>query len=843
MEPSRDALIVRIAKTDSNLGMSAFYSGGGADNIPYAEIPYTEKEISGLCAAIDSVLSNVRETTGPQGDLLQQLTDAGRKLFEKIFSQPVKDCIRKARIDYLIFSIDEELMRIPWELLHDSRDFLCLRFMLSRSVGAHEFKGVYYRPVAKQLNAMVFAPTSAFIGMAYNEGIAVINELYTKRGKVKASLQIMDVGLKFLDDNLKGHDIVHFVGQIEYTPFDSSRSGWVFSDGVFSADKIRSLGRSARLPAFVFSDAYQYGRPENWPLKSTFRREACDMAAAFLSSGTDHFIGTFWKIPDEARVLFVKEFYSMALAGESAGEALRLARSKLIDVYGRPSLVWATYALYGDPTMNIFESKVEFSKPAPIAESGGGLLAMPGLGKIKIPLIVLAILTATFFADRLFSRVYVASAPTRMGEEIGSGLKYLAAFKESDKDIKDALEQGDAAFRGSRGFNILWWKDIAVDALRDLREKWAAKLAIVFGKTSSPLTTEVELAKLYGDIFSTEGAVYLNMLARLEIKATLNFDGVTATVRPIKDVRARKLFVKAKILRADRNIKEALKAAQAALSITRIKDDRRDEATVLCLLGALYLESGSKKEAAVCMAENKKLLEAMRDTLGTADACFNLGLLVGRTSVIARRIDIRYLEKALETYKSVKDYNSARDACLWLGYSYAVRKEFDASIKYVDAAAKIATTNDDTAGQALAYKAYGDIYIGMREYVTAENFYKQALAILRTNEKEEGVLAYLDSLYRMAFLNANWRDRVGEENFSGQIAKYMSDPKMVRVTARYKNIFKVLDIINSFSGEDIPKEAMGRLYTQMAVTSLEIGDRKTADRLLDLAPSYKAKGA
>jgi tetratricopeptide (TPR) repeat protein len=839
MEPARDALIIRIAKTGENLGMSAFYSDGSADNTPYTEIPYAEKEIAALCGTIDSVLSKVHETAAPQSTSLQQLADAGQKLFETVFSLPIKECVRKSRVEFLVLSVDDELMRMPWELLHDRKEFLCLRFAVSRSVGVHEFKGAFYRPSARRLKAMVFAPTSAYIGMAYNEGIAVINEFYTKRGKVEASFEIMDVGLKFLNDNLEGHDIVHFVGQIAYDPFGSSKSGWVFSDGVFSADEIRSLGMSGRLPYFVFSDAYQYGPPEAWPLKNTFRREACDMAAAFLSSGTGHFIGTFWKIPDEARILFVKEFYSQALAGIPVGDALRLARMKLIQAYGRPSLVWATYALYGDPMMTIFETKIEFSRPAPAAGSGGGLLAMPAFGKIKLPVIVLAILVATFFADRLFNRTYVARQQPRVGREIGSGLKYLVSMKEAGKDVAEAIRGGDSVFRGQGAFNILWWRDVAFDELQRLRDKCSAKLMDAFGKALSPLTAESELARLYGDIFFTQDAVYLDMLARLSIKATLDFDGVTATVRPVKDKRARKLFVKAKIFLAGGNSEKALKVAQAALAITRIKDDRRDEATVLGFIGALYMENGFYKEAAVCMAENKNLMEAMRDTMGTADACFNLGLFAGRRSGIAGRIDIRYLDKALAAYRSVKDYNDAGGACLWLGYSYAARKEFDTAIRYLDAAAKMAANNNDASTQALAYKAYGDIYIGMKDYVSAENFYKQALAIVRLSEKEEDLLAYLDSLYRLVFLNAYWHDRVGEAKFFRQIVKFKDDPKVRRITAPYKNAYGMLGMLNSLSGEAVSKEAMRRLYTLMATSFFQMQNYKTANRLLDLALSYK----
>lgn len=842
MEQNRDALIIRIAKTETNLGMSAFYSSGSVDSVPYSEIPHSEKDISATSEIIDGLLSKAYDSVGPQDAPLQQLADSGRKLFEIVLSQPIKDCIRKSRDTYLIFSIDEELMGLPWELMHDGREFLCLRFAMSRSVGRHEFKGAYYQPVRKQLKAMVLAPSSTSIGMSYNEGVAVINAFYTKREKVKASLQIMDIGLKFLNDNFRGNDIAHFVGQVDYNQFDSSKSGWSFFDGVFSSDRIRSIGRLGGLPYFVFSDAYQAGRPGTWPVKNSSRGETCDTAKAFLSSGTGHFIRTFWKMPDEARVAFVSEFYGQALAGETVGEAVRLARSKVISSFGKSSLAWATYSLYGDPAMTIFERKIEASSPAPIAAPVGGVLTLPSFSKIKMPLIILAILTATFFADRVFNRAYVAREETGVGKEIGSGLKYLVSMKESDKDITDAIGKGDSAFRGSGAFNVLWWKDIAIDAIQRFSDQWTAKLSGRFGKSASPLTAEIELARLYNDIFCTENSLYLGMLAKVNLKASLNIDALAATVRPIKDTRARKLFIKAKISRADGKIKDAIKYAQAALVVARAKDDRRDEATVLGFIGALYIESGKQKEAIVCIFESKKLLEKLRDTIGTADAYFNLGLLVGRMHEIARRADIRYLEKALRIYKSAKRYDDAGRTCLFLGYSYAARNEFDTAIGYIDSAVKIAKSNDDIVGQALAYKAYGDIHIEKKEYVNAENFYKHVLTILKLPENDEDALACLDSLYRMDLLNLSWRDRVGAANYFGQIVKFMDNVKFRGITDRYKNTFKILGMLNSFSGEDIPKDTMRSLYMQMAVSSFAAGDHKSADRFIDLALSYKAKG-
>src|SRR3990167_1129834 len=98
MEPNRDALIIRIAKTLDRLGMSAFYNSKSADFLPYSEVAASEKDISASWGQIADILSKGPPGADPRGAaLLAALTAAGRQLFEIIFTQEIKSCIRKAR--------------------------------------------------------------------------------------------------------------------------------------------------------------------------------------------------------------------------------------------------------------------------------------------------------------------------------------------------------------------------------------------------------------------------------------------------------------------------------------------------------------------------------------------------------------------------------------------------------------------------------------------------------------------------------------------------------------------------------------------------------------------------
>jgi len=109
------------------------------------------------------------------------------------------------------------------------------------------------------------------------------------------------------------------------------------------------------MPALIFSNACQSARTEEWGLKEFFQDEIFGLANAFILAGVKHYIGTFWEILDEPSRRFALEFYKNILAGSSVGEALRLARIKLINDYGEETIVWASYLLYGDPTYNYMD--------------------------------------------------------------------------------------------------------------------------------------------------------------------------------------------------------------------------------------------------------------------------------------------------------------------------------------------------------------------------------------------------------------------------------------------------------------------------------------------------------
>ncbi len=828
MEQSRDTLIIRITKIPGRLGMSAFYNYNSAGSVPYNEIPAPEKDISAYCEKISDILSDIAKVERPtQGSSLPALREAGRHLFEIIFTADIKERIRKAGADYLIFSIDADIMGVPWELLHDGREFLCLRFAMSRNVGHHEFTGVEYREVKKTLKALILAPASPYLGMTYNEGIDVINELYAAHGRIETSLQIMEVELGFVQTNIKSRDMVHYVGHVDYDLQEPSRSGWVFNDGILSVEKIRALAGTPPFPSFIFSDAYQSGSPDEWPVKKACMKEAYGPASVFLSSGVRHYIETFWKIPDEARLLFVKEFYNLVLTGERIGDAVRLARSRLIDKYSASPLFWAAYTFYGDPAMTIFEERAVTPPAAHGPERRrSAFFGRRSSDKIKAALIIAAICVTALAANRLFNLAYSINKKDKTAEEIGAGLKYLASLKQEREDAAYGFAEDPGAFKYEAASAVLDWVKFAVNIHQALRGAWTIDQIAPSRRARTSILNRTESAVLYDDIFSLDRKIYLNALIGFNI----------AKSPRIKDPKARKYFTKAKIKFAGGEYAAALKYAQKAFDLAWMMDDRRDESAALGLCYAVHAELKQVREALACMLQDKAIAVKSGDAAWEANARFNLGLVycLRQKAGAPGGIGVKELEQALKIYRALNDTGGIVRSRLMLGYAYAQEKEYAKALASVDDGLKASVKAGNTPGQGLSYKAFGDIYTAKKKYAAARVYYGEALIMNKTAGTKENSLAYLDTLYRMAFLGLASREYEKAADFYRRIVGYTKEAKDTKLKDRYKNIFNCLDIL-IVQKDGIFRRAIRRVYLEMAVCYLKAHDYRIADYCLDRA--------
>jgi len=424
--------------------MSAFCKSESIGHRRYSVQKITDDSIDELCADIFNIFSRAN----PQGRVTDKCIEELRKsailLYDQIFSRQIKDEIRKTQATHLIFYIDEGLVHIPWELLHDGTNYLSLRFAVGRVVlTSREISSEGKRDVTSRLKMLALCDPTGDLKSAYEEGIAIRNQLDRIRKKVHLDLRTSDVSVKYTMKNMREYDAFHFAGHAKYNPEDPSKSGWVMKDGDLTAEKIMTLGGSASMPLLVFANACSSGETEAWQIEPAQEDRIYGLANAFLLAGVRHYIGTFWKVMDKASLDFAKEFYRNVTRGKTIGEALRLARLKLIEIRGKTSLIWASYMLYGDPEENLFAgqekkvvTKADWRKRLTRLVSAVLILAVLGVlyaSLTKRPQATLQInlLKEVFFVneDGSIEKVDWRSGPT---QNLAYGKKMYASSVESE---------------------------------------------------------------------------------------------------------------------------------------------------------------------------------------------------------------------------------------------------------------------------------------------------------------------------------------------------------------------------------------------------------------------------
>lgn len=280
----------------------------------------------------------------------------GQLLFDELLPIPIKDRLRQVVSGDLVLVIDEELVFLPWELLHTGHGFLSLLFNIGRVVRTRQAISGQPRTIIpeKPKSLLVLCDPRDDLMASYYEGIALRDQLDAHHDQIQVGLRAGDVDREFVRQVFRDFDIVHYAGHADTEPTAEGKVGWRLSDGTLTADEILKMAGGQPLPLLVFANACSSGQFGPFSLDSTLETNAYNLASAFLLSGVQHYIGTLWDVPDGSACQFALAFYRALSCGETIGHSMMAARAELISRHGDDSVQWASYVLYGDPTMRLF---------------------------------------------------------------------------------------------------------------------------------------------------------------------------------------------------------------------------------------------------------------------------------------------------------------------------------------------------------------------------------------------------------------------------------------------------------------------------------------------------------
>lgn len=362
---SEEFLVLEVISDASKLRLSLHSGGTGQGTVSrYEEIQYDVTVVQSACTRIQHAFMQATLNAGEAH--LDMLQDAGKTLFDVLLTADLKKRLSEATAEHLVLQIQDSLVSIPWELLHDGTDFLCRRFCVGRRVQSREQVSVVTRPPVLKPRMSILSCSSPDLPAAEREAER-LHERLASHTRVTVAMR-KSATHDYLRDQLRRSEIVHYCGHADYVDRQPERSGWRVADGKWTALDVRQMSESkALLPLVVFANACQSGRTEDWGKEE----HLYGLARAYLLAGVQHYIGTLWDILDVPGSEFAAAFYDSLLEGQTIGMAVREARKKMSQSRGERSLIWASYVLYGDPTAQVFgvPDVPESSASSPIAET------------------------------------------------------------------------------------------------------------------------------------------------------------------------------------------------------------------------------------------------------------------------------------------------------------------------------------------------------------------------------------------------------------------------------------------------------------------------------------------
>ena len=325
----------------------AFFDGHEKPLRPYEIHAVAWEQIEKNSSEIFAILRRANQTARLAPEIVDGLRKSGQILFDLLIPSQAKDKLAATTAAVLTLHLEDTLVHLPWELLHDGREFLCRRFATGRIASTRQ------APTARSVRAfqapfrvLIIADPRRDLEACYREGLEIKTFLDRKRNIFQVDFKSHPVDIAFVKANIRDYDIVHYAGHAKYDGANPSESGWLLSDGTLKASEIAALGGFQPMPALLFCNACQSGHSDPWKNHD----EIFGLANAFLLAGVQHYVGTFWEIAEEPGLGFAKYFYQSIAKGEAVGPALRSARRALSASSRADNVAWANYMLYGDPS-------------------------------------------------------------------------------------------------------------------------------------------------------------------------------------------------------------------------------------------------------------------------------------------------------------------------------------------------------------------------------------------------------------------------------------------------------------------------------------------------------------
>lgn len=256
----------------------------------------------------------------------EKLVEIGRRLYQ-CFPSQISASLAETR--HLSLILGEELAALPWEIAHDNKEFLALRYCVARDLMDMENSGT---PKIPLVSPRVFI--LADIAPWAQEIKELLLQTFQQFPNVEVSACNTNEKPITICQNMYHSDIFHIIGSTDSQGPDPMDSGWVLSPRK-NLFKIRILAYSPRKPRLVF---YQG--------KTKAILDTHNFVMSLYKIGIKSAVGTLWSVKKTDLALV---FYRNLFRGMPIGEAVLRTRKEFS---GNPHLALSLF-LYGPSTTPI----------------------------------------------------------------------------------------------------------------------------------------------------------------------------------------------------------------------------------------------------------------------------------------------------------------------------------------------------------------------------------------------------------------------------------------------------------------------------------------------------------
>jgi len=294
-----------------------------------------------------------------QLDPEKRLEKIGRRMYSLLIPDAMQRLIDETPgFPLTITSNNPEL---PWELMHDGNDYLCLERMFARMPTGQTFPR-RSRDIGAQRSTetrvlLISSASEDELPQAKQEVDEIEAELraMTPQQVVVTKIAGPEVTSSRLTDELSlgNYDLVHYAGHAGFDTEKPEHSYLLLPNGErFRAVRVQRLLEGHPVVFLNACDSSKSG-PEVPGSTGGIVAQSQGLAAAFVYGGAQACVGSLWPVFDDSARAFANEFYAQLIKdSKRVGEALREARRKSRENQ-KDRITWAAYALYGDPAYRL----------------------------------------------------------------------------------------------------------------------------------------------------------------------------------------------------------------------------------------------------------------------------------------------------------------------------------------------------------------------------------------------------------------------------------------------------------------------------------------------------------